>query len=387
MMSARIIEGRILGSSKEALFVHDGERLLQLRMPTPLEERRSDELGLGDLVRIEADERGEALVYVRHTVLWKSRVDPLSEGSESGRFLGRGVLERLRARATLLRSARSFFDAKGFFEIEAPLIVPCPGLDVHLDPIGVDDGRFLITSPEHQLKRLLVGGAKKIYSLGKVFRKEELGRLHEPEFTMLEWYRAYADAEEVMRDTETLVEWLARELLGDARAGSVDLSAPWERLRVDEAFERYAGISVFEALEDESRFHQVLVEEIEPSLGRERPVFLTHYPIEMASLAAPDPADPRFALRFEGYIDGIEICNGFGELTDPDEQRARHERDRALRKREGLALPPLDEPFLRALEEGMPPSSGNALGFDRVVMLLLGAESITDVIAFPYALR
>lgn len=378
-MSAQIIEGRILGSSEEALLVHDGERLFQFE--------GAPALGLGDLIRIEAEERSGTLHYLHHEILAETRVEPLSEGSESGRFIGRGVLQNLRLRAALLRATRAFFDAQDFIEIEAPLIVPCPGLDVHLDPVGVDDGRFLITSPEHQLKRLLVGGARRIYSLGKVFRKEELGRLHEPEFTMLEWYRAYDDAEGVMRDTEALVELLARELKGDAKIGGVDVSAPWERLRVDEAFERYAGMSVFDALRDEARYHQLMAEAIEPQLGKERPVFLTHYPIEMASLAAPDSSDPRFAMRFEAYIDGVEICNGFGELTDPDEQRARHERDRAIRAREGLAQPPLDEPFLRALEEGMPPSGGNALGFDRVVMLLLGAESIGDVIALPYSLR
>lgn len=378
-MSAQIIEGRILGSSEEALLVHDGERLFQFE--------GAPALGLGDLIRIEAEERSGTLHYLHHEILAETRVEPLSEGSESGRFIGRGVLENLRLRAALLRATRAFFDAQDFIEIEAPLIVACPGLDVHLDPVGVDDGRFLITSPEHQLKRLLVGGARRIYSLGKVFRKEELGRLHEPEFTMLEWYRAYDDAEGVMRDTEALVELLARELKGDAKIGGVDVSAPWERLRVDEAFERYAGMSVFDALRDEARYHQLMAEAIEPQLGKERPVFLTHYPIEMASLAAPDSSDPRFAMRFEAYIDGVEICNGFGELTDPDEQRARHERDRAIRAREGLAQPPLDEPFLRALEEGMPPSGGNALGFDRVVMLLLGAESIGDVIALPYSLR
>lgn len=381
-MSARIIEGRILGSSDEALLVHDGERLIQFQ--------GAPRLKLGELVRVEArepDRADESLHYLGHELLAESRVEPLSEGSESGRFIGRRVLERLRARAQLLRAARSFFDTKDFIEIEAPLIVPCPGLDVHLDPIGVDDGRFLITSPEHQLKRLLVGGARRIYSLGKVFRKEELGRLHEPEFTMLEWYRAYAGAEALMRDTEDLVEALAIEIRGEAAIGAIDLSPPWDRLRVDEAFERYAGVSVFEALRDETRFHQLMAEAIEPELGKERPVFLTHYPIEMASLAAPDPGDPRFAMRFEAYLNGVEICNGFGELTDPDEQRARHERDRAIRAREGLALPPLDEPFLRALEEGMPPSGGNALGFDRVVMLLVGAEAIEEVIPFPYALR
>lgn len=378
-MSALIIGGRILGSSEEALLVHDGKRLFQFE--------GAPALGLGDLIRIEAEERSGTLHYLHHEILAETRVEPLSEGSESGRFIGRGVLQNLRLRAALLRATRAFFDAQDFIEIEAPLIVACPGLDVHLDPVGVDDGRFLITSPEHQLKRLLVGGARRIYSLGKVFRKEELGRLHEPEFTMLEWYRAYDDAEGVMRDTEALVELLARELKGDAKIGGVDVSAPWERLRVDEAFERYAGMSVFDALRDEARYHQLMAEAIEPQLGKERPVFLTHYPIEMASLAAPDSSDPRFAMRFEAYIDGVEICNGFGELTDPDEQRARHERDRAIRAREGLAQPPLDEPFLRALEEGMPPSGGNALGFDRVVMLLLGAESIGDVIALPYSLR
>src|SRR5690606_12869895 len=145
-----------------------------------------------------------------------------------------------------------YFEDEGFLEIEAPLLVPCPGLDVHLDPIGVEGGGFLITSPELQMKRLLVGGADRIFSLRRVFRKDERGRLHEPEFTMLEWYRAYAGSEDVMRDTERLVERLALATLGTTvLPNGVDVRAPWDRLRVDDAFERYAGVSLFDVLPDE----------------------------------------------------------------------------------------------------------------------------------------
>lgn len=365
------IRGRALHVKEGEAIVHDGEvarRVLGLAVPE------------GAL--LEATVRYDGAAFVATS----SRIVQEAEGgrAESTRFLERGVLARLRKRAMILRETRRYFEDEGFLEIEAPLLVPCPGLDVHLDPIGVEGGGFLITSPELQMKRLLVGGADRIFSLGRVFRKDERGRLHEPEFTMLEWYRAYAGSEDVMRDTERLVERLALATLGTTvLPDGVDVRAPWDRLRVDDAFERYAGVSLFDVLPDEERFHLLLAERIEPHLGRARPVFLTHYPIQMASLARPHDDDPRFADRFEAYVAGVEICNGFGELTSAPVQRARHEADQQARAALGKVVPPLDERFLAALEEGMPPSGGNALGFDRVVMLLLGAERLGDVIAFP----
>jgi lysyl-tRNA synthetase class 2 len=311
--------------------------------------------------------------------------------------------ENLRRRAQILRWVREFFDGAGFLEVETPLVVPSPGLDVHLDaprvltPAGE---RYLITSPEYQMKRLLSGGLERIYQLGKCFRNDEVGERHQPEFTMLEWYRAFAGMEEVMRDTEELVAHVARaarrrwhydDLHEPERAFlylrggelKVDVTPPWPRLTVREAFDRYAGMSMDEALRDEEQFYRLLVERVEPALAELGAVFLCEYPASQASLARKKTDDPSVAERFEAYVAGVELCNGFGELTDPIEQRARLERDQAERRARGLPVYPIDEAFLAALEQGMPPSGGNALGLDRLVMLTLGAAHIEDVLAIP----
>jgi len=267
--------------------------------------------------------------------------------------------------------------------------VPSPGLELHLDALevrGTRAPRFLHTSPEYHMKRLLAAGMPRIYQLCKVYRGEELGRLHEPEFTMLEWYRARTDFHAMMRDTEELAAAVARELSDTSvivgERGAIDLAPPWERLTVNEAFERHAGVRVSSLLPDEEAFYRTLIERVEPELGRSRPTFLTHYPASMASLARLSPQDPLVAERFEAYVDGIELCNGFSELTDAAEQRARLEADLAQRERLGEPPYPIDERFLAALEHGMPESAGNALGVDRLLMLLLGQPDIGSVLAF-----
>jgi lysyl-tRNA synthetase class 2 len=237
------------------------------------------------------------------------------------------------------------------------------------------------------MKRLLVGGLTRIYQLGRSYRADESGARHQPEFTMLEWYRGFEDADAVMRDTEELVHALALEITGaailDGSRGPIDVTPPWERLSVRDAFQRYAGLDVWAVLPDEERFFRVLVEQIEPELGRARPVFLTEWPASMASLARLVPASsPPVAERFEVFVDSLELCNGFGELTDPAEQRARLEHDQRERRRLGLPVYPVDERFLASLEEGMPPTGGNALGVDRLVMLLTGVRDLRDVVAF-----
>lgn len=313
---------------------------------------------------------------------------------------GQRRLRHLETRALLLRTIRRVLDDDGFVEIEPPLAVPSPGLDIHLAAFEVlgmpavhDDGsrsrarRWLITSPEYQLKRLLVGGLPRIYSLCRCFRRDEVGQRHEPEFTMLEWYRAFASSHDLMEDTERVVAACALAVHGTTRirVGEhvVETAPPWERLTVREAFERHASISLDEALRDEDEFFRIVSTEIEPSLGSERPVFLTEWPARFASLAKLVDGRPEVAERFEAFVAGIELSNGFGELTDPHEQRARFEAQRDERRALGLDDYPIDERFLGALEEGMPPSGGNALGFDRLVMLVTGARAIEDVTAFP----
>lgn len=301
------------------------------------------------------------------------------------------VLTTLRTRAEVLKAVRRYFEERAFLEVETPLAVPSPGLDLHLaavEAVGLRERRFLITSPEYQMKRLLAGGLTRIYQVCRCFRRDEEGSLHQPEFTMLEWYRAFAGSEEIMRDTEELVAAVARAIghgstVIPARGRAVDVAPPWKRMTVAEAFRRIAGVELDQVLPDEERFFRILVERIEPGLGYPRPVFLTHWPASMASLARLAPDDPRYADRIEAYVDGVELCNGFGELIDPEEQRARLHRDRSERLRTGRDDYPIDARFLAALEEGLPPSGGNALGLDRLVMLVTGARSIEDVLAFP----
>jgi lysyl-tRNA synthetase class 2 len=255
---------------------------------------------------------------------------------------------------------------------------------------GMRAPRWLITSPEYQMKRLLAGGLSRIYQLARCFRKDERGERHEPEFTMLEWYRAFEGADALMRDTEEIVAALALALRGtttlaiDAlgvHSEGTALSSPWDRVSVDEALRAHAGTSLAELLPDEERFFLVWSHEVEPRLGFERPVFVVDWPASMASLARLHPDRPAYADRFEAYVCGIEICNGFGELIDPVEQRARLVRDQDERRGRGLPVHPIDERFLGALEEGLPPCAGNAMGMDRVLALLLGARTIADVMA------
>jgi lysyl-tRNA synthetase class 2 len=288
-------------------------------------------------------------------------------------------------RGRIIDSVRAFFRARGFLEVDTPLVVPSPGLDLHLDAFVVET-RYLSTSPEYQMKRLLAEGYARIFQISKAFRRGEVGSRHNPEFSILEWYRANAGMTDIMRDTEQLVARVTggRVTLGDRH---IDTRPPFARMTVCEAFARFAGTSQDETLrlahEDEDRFFRLLVDEVEPRLGAlDHALFLTEYPASQASLARKKPGDPRFAERFEAYVAGVELCNGFGELTDPDEQRARLEHDRAERSARGLPVYPVDEKFLAALERGIPPSGGNALGIDRLVALACGTTEIARVMAF-----
>jgi lysyl-tRNA synthetase class 2 len=360
---------------------------------------------VGDLAVLEAsflDGRlvaGRVVERIAPVKAPKSR-SPAEEpsGSETERFVARGVGRALRARGQALRAIRDHFERRGFLEVDTPSMVPCPGLDLHLDAFGVEgapSGKplWLITSPEYQMKRLLAGGVPRLFQLARCFRRGEIGSRHNPEFLMLEWYRAFAPMDSVVADTEEIVRSVVTLLAGtseiEVEGVRVDLSGPFERISVGEAFARHAGVPSDEAIamatDDEDRFFRLLVDAVEPALARAgRPVFLVDYPAPFASLARLKSSDPRVAERFELYVGSLEVCNGFGELTDPTEQRARFVRDQEHRARSDRAVYPLDERFLSALEEGMPPAAGNALGVDRLVALGLGARSIGDVTAFPY---
>jgi lysyl-tRNA synthetase class 2 len=299
----------------------------------------------------------------------------------------RAPLQTLALRAEAFGAIRRFFEARDFVEVETPAIVPSPGLDVHLfafevrDPAGRPVG-WLATSPEYQMKRLLSAGALRIFQLGRAYRAEEQGRHHEREFTMLEWYRAHATSDDVIRDTRELVAFLADTLAEDVQ-GPAYFKAAWERITVEQALRRYAKIELDDLVQNHDRFFSTWAETVQPRLGEQRPVVVTDWPASMASLARIKPNG--MADRFEVFIRGVELCNGFGELTDPAEQRRRFKRDQAERHAAGLPVYPMDEPFLGALEQGMPESGGNALGVDRLLMLLTGADSIQAVMPFPQA--
>jgi lysyl-tRNA synthetase class 2 len=319
--------------------------------------------------------------------------------------LGRRRIDYLRQRGRALGAVRAFFSARDFVEIEPPLLVRAPGLEVQLVAIPAEGG-WLITSPEYQMKRLLAGGFERIFALCRCFRGEEEGAQHSSEFTMLEWYRSWADLDDVLADTESLVAEVARAVTGTTRvtrAGrTIELSPPWPRWTVAQALQRCAGIELsgdesVEALAAlltragidargartwDDLFYTAFVERVDPVLAAlDHPLFLTDWPLPLSALARRKGEEP-VVERFEAYAGGLELANAFGELTDPVEQRARFCADQAERRQRGRPVYPLDERLLAALQEGIPPSAGIALGVDRLVMLVTGAEHITLVQAF-----
>jgi lysyl-tRNA synthetase class 2 len=334
-------------------------------------------------------------------------------------------------RSALCRALRDHLESRGYLEVETPIAVPFAGQEPHLRPFettftpdppvppgGVSGARSLQlhTSPEYAMKRLLAReGFGRIYQLARVFRDGELSPSHNPEFTLLEMYASPGDADSIMEEVEQLVAAGARALRGEERAPPrrghgrgqrgppLDLAAPFERLSCREAFERFAGFDPLrldaEALAQAARtvgvrppsgaswddvFTQVLVDKVEPGLGIARPTFLTEYPASQAALARLSAKDGRVAERFELYAAGLELANGFSELTDSREQRTRLEAEQRLRSRLGRAVWPLDERFLAALDH-LGPAGGVAIGLDRLLMLLTGADSIEEVLLFPAA--
>ncbi|MGB8274774.1 MAG: EF-P lysine aminoacylase EpmA [Alphaproteobacteria bacterium] len=331
----------------------------------------------------------------------------------------------LMARGRMARAIRAFFAGQDFLEVETPALQVSPGLEPHLkafattleDPWG-EEGHtlYLHTSPEFAMKKLLAAGVPRLYQLARVFRNGERSDLHHPEFTMLEWYRADAGYVDLMNDCIGCVRAAAAAAPARQfswRGVACDPFAEWERLSVADAFSRHAGIDLFACLGDpaedepdprplakaaakagvrcadtdrfEDAFFRVMLARIEPELGRGRPTILYDYPLCLGALARAKPDDARVAERFELYLSGVEIANGFGELIDVAEQRRRFDRDVALKRRLYNVSYPVDEDFLDALEQGLPECAGIALGFDRLVMLATGAERIEDVLWAPVA--
>ena len=310
--------------------------------------------------------------------------------------------DMLRRRAALLGASRAFFADRGVLEVDTPIVVNAPVSDVHIHSAHVTftDGAgrsvqrcYLHTSPEYAMKRLIAAGLGDIYQICHVVRGLERGRLHNAEFTLIEWYRMGWSLEALIDE----VEALTRTLLGPRAAALAS-----ERLSYRDAFRQHLGIDPFDAPRErlaaaahaagftggESADRDELLEllmsvRIGPALGRGALTFVHGYPASQAALARVDPTDPRAAQRFELYLSGIELANGFHELADVREQRARFEQDQQARQRRGLEIAPLDERLLAALSAGLPDCSGVALGFDRLVMLAVDAVRIDEVIPFP----
>ncbi|WP_120007379.1 EF-P lysine aminoacylase EpmA [Teichococcus vastitatis] len=333
-------------------------------------------------------------------------------------------LPALRRRARLLAETRAFFAARGYTEVETPALVPAPGMEVHLAAFrsefrpmlgGEAVPLWLRTSPELAIKRLLVAGCGPVFEIARVWRNGETSPRHAPEFTMLEWYRPGVSLDALMDETEAYLRAVLPPRVAAAGV-ETDLTLPFERLSVSEAFRRHAGgLDILatvgadgsgntEALHAAARaaglppragenwedlFFRLLLERVEPQLGRQRATFLTHWPAPQAALARRDPAEPRAALRFELFAAGIELANAFDELTDAAEQADRFAQDVAERQRlygEGW---PVDGDFLAALGHGMPATAGIALGFDRLAMLAAGTDTVAGTLwlgAWPYPL-
>lgn len=327
----------------------------------------------------------------------------------------------VRARQTLYRVIREVFAEAGFDEVETPLLVPAPGMELHIDCFDTQfrpemgaraEARplWLHASPEYAMKRLLADGWERIFQITKVFRNGEVAQNHNPEFTMLEHYRVVAEGEgyePILGDLEAIGARAAQAISGSPRVrwrgAEVDLRPPWRRLSVAEAFRTYAGIELpldgdaallkermvaagFDPGSAESfdDLYFTVFLSFEARLGMDEPTFLVDWPASMASLARLKAEDPRVAERFELYIAGVELANGFFELNDAEEQRRRLEEEREERRRLGRPAYPLDERFLEAVGR-MPPAAGVATGLDRLVMILGGWERIEDVLLFPAA--
>jgi len=293
------------------------------------------------------------------------------------------IEKNLQLRARIIQAVRSFFIERQYLEVDTPIRIPAPAPEAHIDAVASEDC-YLQTSPELCMKQLVSAGYSRIFQICKCFRNKERGRKHLPELTMLEWYKAGDNYIDLMDECQELIGYIAGETTGNNslsyQGQTIRLDPPWTRMSVDEAFRRHANIEVEEALAKDC-FEEVMVNEIEPNLGATRPLFLYDYPASLGALARLKPANRLVAERFELYIAGIELCNGFSELTDPVEQRRRFESEQKIRKTFHKPVYPMPQNFLNSLSD-MPAACGNALGLDRLVMLFADTTEIDDVVAF-----
>ena len=376
----------------------------------------------GDIVEALVDDSVQPLKVLGLNRLVVPAEDPVDKPeSMFHRLHGDGgrIKQLLLLKARALELVRVFFASRGFVEWQTPRLVSSPGLEVHLQGFvthylndrGHSQRCYLPTSPEFSLKKALCAGLERIYEICRCFRNGgEAGPLHQCEFTMLEWYRAFADYQAIMADVEELGIYLKDELdhtdSRRFRGKKIDWRPPWIRTSVQEVFSRYCSINLEKGVEDleyfqteaqrllgerapeaqdfDSLFFQLFLSFIEPHLGLEKPEILYDYPIGMAALAACKPGQPTFSERFEVYVGGVELANAFTELNDPVEQEKRFQDALRKKRRQGYPEVPIDRQFLRELGYGMPPAAGIALGVERLLMALTGSEHIDDLFFLPH---
>ncbi len=429
-LAGRIMTLRNFGKSC-FLTVQDQSGLIQLYVQKNIigdEEYDKFKKGLdiGDIIGVEGElfrtKTEELTLKVEKYQLLVKAIRPLPEKFHGlkdielryrKRFLdlitNPSVRATFRTRAEILRGIRNFFDERGFLEVETPMMHPIVGgaaarpFMTHHNTL--DQDLYLRIAPELYLKRLLVGGLEKVYEVNKNFRNEGLSTRHNPEFTMLEFYEAYSSFEDFMSLTEDLVCGLLQDMFQTQRISfqgtELDFSPPWKKVTLTQALQEVSGLSDEEIndpvvlrercrglgveMPEGSSLGELLLELFEQTVEEEliQPTFVTHYPVDVSPLARSNEANPQVVDRFELFIAGREVANGFSELNDPKEQRRRFSRQVEMREKGDDTAQLMDEDYLEALEFGMPPAAGEGIGIDRLVMILTDSPSIRDVILFP----
>ncbi len=428
-LAGRIMANRPMGKIS-FLDLRDGSGKIQLCF---YKDRLSEEnlellqdLDIGDIIgvsgRLFRTKSGEPTLEVAKFTMLAKSLQPLPEkwhglSDVDKRYRQRYLdlianaeaREVFRVRSQIIIAIREFLNQRGFLEVETPVLQPSAGgalarpFTTHHH--ALDQDFYLRIAPELHLKRLIIGGFDKVYELGRIFRNEGVSTKHNPEFTMLESYEAYADYQDVMSTVEQMVSQVCQQVLGSDKVkfgdNIINFKPPWQRLELRQAIIKYAGID-FEEYPDADSLRAEMLKlkmEVDPQKDRGRlidelistfvepnmiqPNFLLDYPVEMSPLAKTKPDNNRLVERFEAFAGGMEIANAFTELNDPIEQRERFVRQQKERKVEAEVEEVVDQDFLLALEYGMPPAGGLGVGIDRLVMLLTGQQSIREVILFP----
>ena len=428
-VAGRIIARRLMGKSA-FIDTRDGSGKIQLLFQDIDQFKKEvlelfNDLDIGDIIGVNGNllrtKTGEPTVLVEDFTLLAKSLQPLPEkwhglSDVDKRYRQRyldliantEVKEVFKVRSQVISAIRQFLNQRGFLEVETPVLQPSAGgalarpFTTHHH--ALDQDFYLRIATELHLKRLIIGGLDKVYELGRIFRNEGISTKHNPEFTMLESYEAYADYNDVMNMVEDIVSTVSQQVLGTDKIkfcnDTINLKPPWQRISLRQAIEKYSGIN-FEKYPDADSLRAKMLElkmEFDPQKDRGKlidelistfvepniiqPTFLIDYPVEMSPLAKAKPDNDRLVERFEAFAGGMEIANAFTELNDPVEQRQRFKKQLEGRQKEA-ETETIDEDFLLALEYGMPPTGGLGVGIDRLVMLLTNQQSIREVILFP----